>query len=253
MDGFFEELSPTKVQPSRNANALATRLRDTLADKGLLKTRTISIKSWSHQFDLLLQTESLQHVRNVLKWFLENIKGQYTPKVYSAKTFRTKFPQLNNCMKRNLQQVQAETTKVSKEVLKLQKEMGLIWPMGEVEKKLEAMTIQVSFDRMVKFKERLQFRAKSLSGRIDITKAGGNEWLLWKTLHAVIDNIGDPFLFTEGWIRWVHSVAWKWDKWKGHLDKWAFLPQSSRFQELLVLWIRDYSGNTITVDTILEN
>ena len=188
-----------------------------------------------------------------MKWFLEHIKDQYTPKVYSAKSFRMKFPQLNDCMKRSLQQAEVEDVKVSKEVLKLQEEMGLIWPMGKVEKELEAMTIQISLDRIVQFKTKLQLRIKSLSGRIDLTKVGGSDWLLWRTLQTIVEHIGSPILFTEGWIKWIHGVAWKWEKWKGHLDKWAFTPQSTHFKQLLELWIRDYSGNAITVDTILEN
>lgn len=57
-----------------------------------------NIEDWAREFSLLTKLFAGRRIDIVLSWYCANMQWQYAPKVFSARSFVTKFPQLEGSM-----------------------------------------------------------------------------------------------------------------------------------------------------------
>lgn len=255
VSGFFEELEDKPLEDVPPVfRELATHMKTVLEDKGLLRNRKVSINGWTRELFLLtVEGTKLQQIKKVLYWYLENIKLQFVPSAFGGKSFRLKFHQIVSAMNRYLDEQQVEECKILPEVIQLQKEMGLIWPNGTKEKDQEQNTIQVTWDRVVQLRIEFKLRISQLEVQTStLSKAGTKEWVQKRCLEEILHHIGQPRTFVEWWIRDIHRITWNWPAWRGNLVKWAFHRDNKKFRNLVQMWIREFCGNEIDINTILE-
>jgi len=64
--------------------------------------RRVSVHLWEKEFQKLIQEAGKEKVLTVLKWYIKHIGEKYIPSAYSARTFREKFPQIEDAKNRHL-------------------------------------------------------------------------------------------------------------------------------------------------------
>jgi DNA-binding MarR family transcriptional regulator len=106
--GFFEEMY--SISPY---SRYCRTLHDSLLKKNLLQKSKFNKKSWEKSFrDLNIKDQfKKKRISKVLKWYCENIGKPYIPVAHSAKTFCSKFLQIEAAMKRGSSPNKVEVNK----------------------------------------------------------------------------------------------------------------------------------------------
>lgn len=110
-------------ESNKDSMALAQKLLHMLLEARRISIRPAKLTSWALDIQRLYAGRSAittqEEVEKVLKWLEGKLKDKYTPVIFSAKTFRAKFPQIHQAMKRDLGSVQ-----ISDEAIKLTKQLN---------------------------------------------------------------------------------------------------------------------------------
>jgi len=214
---FFSESSPNVSQQDLD---WAERLRVLLVTHR--RTTRARVGVWANEFRLLRKRWGSEEIETVLSWLEQCLTEKYTPAVFSAATFREKFPQLVLAMERERP---PDEVVITDEARKVALRLGdLIW--ANEEKKDELKTIQLSLDVYRQFLSRLRSNRERWPGLVDHLVSVG----------------GDVPGFVETWIRNVHTMAMEWSNWEGNLPGLAIRIGSPRFRRVLNAWVSEYMG-----------
>ena len=98
---------PTKKLSSQEKNKkylpLAKYLSNIIRTKKNVTHTTIQINNWTNDIRQLVEDNkvSIKRVKEVLKWYKQNIGNQYTPVIESGASLRSKFIKLESAMERS--------------------------------------------------------------------------------------------------------------------------------------------------------
>lgn len=213
---------------STENNRLADKLHRLMARHRRMMRKYVR-SSWAREFEILRRRHyNVETIDSVLAWLRANIKGQYTPQVYSASSFRKKFPALQAAMRRQQDNPPPAKVKIGKPVKRLLTETQFMWPNGK-EYAVEEAWMQISYDNYVEFIRRVNtfIRTKYKSRSLGLAK-------------FIYNRSSDPSTFLEGYVKEVHRIAWQWDKWKGDLLRWVFKVPGRIFQERMKQLTTEY-------------
>ena len=225
MTGFFNGPSKGKIAIDNGDLARATRLLKVLI--AARRTSEGNPKAWADEFRKLRKTVSPEQIDQVLGWLEIHIAEKYTPKVFSAQSFRKKFPQLIEAMGRE-ETGWPPDLPISDDARKIAVRLGgLYWPKGE--KPDELKLIQASLDghkAWMNLCRQAKVKHPDQAGLIDCLLAFG----------------GDSNDFVEHWVASVHRIAWTNEQWAGKLVRHAATMKHPRFQKIVAGWICEYKG-----------
>lgn len=95
-----------KSQVNENDRRWSLILVKAIQRKRLTKAK-IQLKNWTPHFRKLRRVDEVEAARieAVLKWFVNHLRDKYTPRAYSAKSFRQKFLEIEDAMERDQKQL----------------------------------------------------------------------------------------------------------------------------------------------------
>lgn len=229
--GFFND---TTAPPQQVDKEHAKKLHAILAAAKRL-TNKASFKVWTNEFRLLHKATTVGRVAAVLAWLPENIKGQYTPHINSAASFRKKFTAIEAAMARG---PAAKPTTISDAARQVSKERQLFWPGGQAEKEQELQFIQTTMDVWDDMRRRLKLCMEDayvadngLDSRLFL-------WLL-QTLSPYTNHVA------AGWLEEIHTYALRRQKagtWQNNMGRYAWHLQHWRIKKFLEVAIYAYCG-----------
>lgn len=201
----------------------------------LLTTRP-SMDRWASEFTALLKLYDEGTVRSVLAWLGTAARAPYTPRVFSASTFKAKFPALLDAAVRAGAAVRGSAiTPEAYAVLEAAGRPG--WPGTEAAD--EAQFVQDSLDTYRRF--RAEVLEAGTSGRISMGLA---EYLV-----AVAPQ---PAEFVRQWVEEIHRTAWEWSGWNGDLLQHSVSYSSRRFRFVVRAWLRGYMGPAVEAEWLFN-
>ena len=105
LPGMDKERSPVNENDRHWASLLVKQLQE----KRLLqrKVNADTIKKWAGHFKKLRKVDEISpdRIDNVLRWYVNHMRDKYTPKAFSAKTFRNKFLDIEQAKERDKKQM----------------------------------------------------------------------------------------------------------------------------------------------------
>lgn len=235
---------PTKESTAENIDRIrADALHGAIAARAGRKTGW-NRRKWADEFRRLRESftdtaEGGKRIKNTLAWYVANIGKEYVPVVACAKTFRTKFENLEAGLKRHQRdRPEIAVGERAENIAKRQcRKNG--WPKGSRDK--VPAVAQISLDNLDKFLKRIGKIAKGdkprtavFAKKIMSNFAGGREG------------------FVDRWLDKVHSQIANWSDWSGDLLPWAFRPQHKLFASMGRGWSQDYSGGTKLWSILME-
>lgn len=197
---FFPQLESTaySLTDLEYAKLLAKAVK-----KATKVQQAFSTKTWAEEFAILgrMLEGDQQRLKTVLEWFCIHITDRYTPQAYSAKTFRTKFAQIERVMQiQQEKNPQVEVSALAYELL--QNHIGrLPWGNGNVEQL--PVAIQRTLDEREKSLQALQQFLTSLDSSVQQVARSVKEWFK------------DPDMFTLVWFAGKAKRYGKWEQWNG--------------------------------------
>lgn len=222
MTGFFSA-------PKHEAYQLEDRERASRLFKLLIENRRTdraNVGRWADEFYKLRSHHAPDEIDAALTWLELNLTGKYVPKVFSAASFRRKFPQLLEAMRRSGDDL--EGIEITEDARRVACNLGgLIWPKDE--KKDEPKAIQASLNNYRAWLNRLRaakVRHPDRAGLIDCLLALG----------------GDPIGFVESWFARLHRSAWEVEGWAGKLGRHVVRIDSPKFRKIVNGWLQEYLG-----------
>lgn len=105
MSKKFDEFNK-KSQFNENDRRWSIILSKAIQKKRLTKSQ-IKLKNWVPYFEKLRKEDeySPSRIEKVLKWFINHLRNKYTPKAFSAKSFRAKFLDIESAMEQDQKQM----------------------------------------------------------------------------------------------------------------------------------------------------
>lgn len=216
--------------PLKKANAgvtprhriLARKLHKAVCDRTCYK-KPIKLDAWSKVFAKLDQEVGQARVDQAIDWYALHVGDEYIPEAFVAKSFRSKFAQIESAMKRQQKKPNLTTINITPEAKKAAEFINnQRWERGG---KNLLPAIQLSIDNFRKF------YAKVFSMPVD------------NGLSHFRDRLKSEFTgtvqFAVDWFQGVRDRWENWSKWHGDLMKHVFVPEADQFQE----W-----GKSISVD-----
>lgn len=221
MTGFFSEQVDCGFTPCQMwADRLAALM---LKARRASKT---SPKRWAAEFCRLRKKRDDDLIESVLAWLELHAADEWTPKVFSARSFRAKFDRLLEAMRRAGDDL--EGIEITEDARKVARNLGgLIWPKDEKRDELKA--IQASLNNYRDWLNQLRaakVRHPDQAGLIDCLLALG----------------GDPLGFVETWFAKLHRVAWEVEGWAGKLGRHVVKTDSPKFCKIVNEWLQEYLG-----------
>lgn len=221
----------------------AERLHLILKSNG--RGQNADLEKWARWFKQLRKRVDISTIRASLDWYAQHIKDPHTPRIKNAQTFVEKFARLQQAIQRSTgERAAPDDLQISDLAQTISKHLGLFWPTKE---KLEELPfIQISLDNYTDYTKRLRVEhagCEHLSTVLDSKHPGiqsSRDWTTTRLLRYLLDNISSPRDFVEAWTIDTHELAWNWEKWRGHLLKWAFRMDSPRFVRRQRQLIQDY-------------
>lgn len=211
--------------------------------------KAISIKSWADQFRLLRKYCTKEEITSTFQWYTQNLLKEFTPKVYSAKKFRTEFHRISKAMERHEDNLLLGRVKITPKGESAAHHFSkLQWP-GREASQLRAFC-QLSINNYSKFEDALKLlfcKLKLESQRK--TKArkdgivSGLDWRNTKTVQWLCENLPTHFQLIDTWLSAAHYTAWHYPSWNGDLLKMHFKTESDRFQMMMSRSYAEYRGD----------
>jgi hypothetical protein len=235
---FFEGLKQSQTPKLKFTEVDATnakQLYETLASKRCIM-RKASIKQWANEFRLLAEYVDQQRIHEVLDWYTANCRAQYVPEAFSAKSFRSKFPNIEAAMERSQPAKRHPITHQGKKLSDWLKQVR-DWP-GETEEDVDQCVEQSLHD----YQEFL-FKLTSTSWKDGLSGGGLN-----RHLHAMLPA---PEEFVKQWMleinQFIHS-----GKFKSTITKLGFRPDHPKFQKTGRTLTTNYCGDGSQWDKLIK-
>lgn len=206
---------PTRAVPATDFDAeCVKKLRTIIAPA---TTAKYSSTAWKDEFRILRQTRTEQEIHSALEHYQKIFGREYTPQILSAKSFRLKFPQLVEAVKREEKRNPAVIVdpKLANCIARL-KVLG--WPKVASEKLPAAC--QISYDNFRAFQKKLDNPPPKDKHLADFLKYVRGHYL----------SGGGPVSFAEGWMRAAHGRVANWADWSGNVLALAFSEDSKEFR-----------------------
>lgn len=219
--------------------------------KSMRLTGPANTSKWSVHFKRLhkdLQGDDAR-IDKVLVWFLNNIKSKYTPRVWSASSFRSKFVPIEDAMARATGDepgIDIEITELAIRIANRLRMKG--WPKGSAEDL--PRVVQISLTNYDEFIARLRKFHEELHG-LDIPKYERDRLA---RIVSYLTNGGLPGAshYVEQWMSTVNESIATWDGWSGDLTKQAFRTDSKMFKRFGRELMSNYCNETKPWDRIME-
>lgn len=231
MAGFTGTKDDTTPQDTEWATALYEALA--LANK----TGKANIQNWANQFRMLRAKEKPATIQTILEWYIGNLNGPYTPKAFSAESFRKKFDRVVEAKARAIPNTGAEPSPAA---LQLSKELGLRWPLpskdkehfSEGTKRQEPSFIETTLRNYDAWRTAvIAARDKAVPDSLD-----------HRLLNHIIASLGERAHFAETYTRHVHALAWRWHAWRGNLAAWAWRATDKHYVKALAATVGEFCG-----------
>jgi hypothetical protein len=241
MTGFFDTPNATKASPQHAA--LATKLAGILLKANRISKAPSNAK-WAVDLAKLETTDNipLGRVAAVVDWLTTNIAHQYTPKVFSAESFRKKFLAIELAMSSGqtgeAASVQQSTTAL-KEAEILISHWGHRWPDGTDTASLP-QAVAASLSNLRAFYEQVKVFRR---GRTDTFA---------ELAALVIQATGQPIDAAEAHWGYVHRGAWRWPNWGGKVLRWVWTTKNNHWRDEMATVSRDYCGRGVVFLNLLE-
>jgi hypothetical protein len=234
----------------------AKRLRNTLLTIRRA-SGPFSVNKWAKQIQLLrtIDDQDEQTISEVVTWFNDHANDQYTPRVYSAETFRKKFCQLQDAMTRERPAAPVGVF-IEPETKEWARKWGKIWPKN-TNKDDELITIQVTRNNYTAFDHELwhailYYRAVAEELKRINGFQNSKDTLPVLMLERLRHDMESVETFTRKWIDNLHRLAHNWDAWTGKLANCGFKRDSLFFIKMGRGWFQAYSGNPKDFDKAME-
>lgn len=202
-----------------NKNSFARKYAKKLMDELLAKNKVSKgdINKWTKEIIKLKAEVGKSRLKEVLLWYIRHFTDKYTPKAYTAKTFREKFYNIEDAMNRsggNITKVKISDT-ATKITAQLQDRP---WPKITTQQLSEA--IQISLDRLKVFVN----KQKSWQEK--------NPKHKYFNFSEVVLQEMDNSVFIKRWFKGVNDRIKNWNDWSGELKGFLFSEDS---KQLLLL------------------
>jgi hypothetical protein len=239
--GVFESKQPRKNSTPTEQDKLAAILLYNTCKKHRLCKSITDISKWANEFKLLRQQLDVSPIRlsKVLRWWTEHTLDRFTPRIYSAKSFRDKFIQIEAVMDRYEPKI--KNVPIGPETIEILGRFGsLKWPAKET-KKQEQLFVQLSFNAYKELHRKIYLLGETLENK----KQKHNPDIDSQLLHYLYWHVlTPPDAFCHHWLINVHKIAWSWDKWDGHLLRFVFHPEQKAFVKWIQRRISDYNATS---------
>jgi hypothetical protein len=219
---FFKFPEPPSKTTEEDA-LWAKQLHSALSKRMIVKK--YSERRWSQEFRLLRTYVEDDHITKVLNWYCQNIRKPFVPLAFSAKSFRNKFPNIEQAMIRDI----GEEVQISEDANQITRRLlNLYWPKITPDELKRA--VQLSLDNYESF-------------------------LSHDTKHFPIpirNKLSSPVVFVEQWFRDLHPSIVDWQEWNGNIIKQAFHHEHKRFRARGRSWANEYCGDPSRWDRLIE-
>lgn len=228
MATLFENRYCSTNNVHKRALKMAEIFRHFVIENHLTRAKTISVQAWAKPFQQIidLDGENWTTLELVLKWYMDNYKGQYTPKAYSPTTFRKKFPKMKAAWSKtcNLAEYEAKAQVVVNRVERLG------WPIDLQTELMPAVC------RSLKFLEQMEsIFTKTVWGERDNA--------LYQHLSKTI---GEHEEFLVYWFERGWSTG---DSWSAATMETG---TNTRFRNMLAKWVLEYGATYTDFERLLE-
>jgi hypothetical protein len=188
--------------------------------------------TWARHIRLLVERDrvSIEGVDLILNWLEDHLHDKYTPRVFSAASFRSKFDRLWEAMRRcDSDQVVA----ISPEIESLCNRLGLIWPQDE--KEHEKTFAQKCYENYTEIASMI--RKTSTNKKVSARLRGLCKWINQAMPPARV--------FAENWLIKAHRVAHNWPKWQGSKALKIFRVEldNRHFEDQIEIWALGFCTN----------
>lgn len=206
------------------------------------RTKNIpSLEKWATEFWKMREIDGItrKRIEQVLIWYCKNFCNPYVPVALAAKSFRSKFINIELAMGREVYSSSIDPKiKITSEAKLIEERNGhLIWP--DVNKKdcnklkqTEFAVIQGSLDNYYSYLGMLH----------DLSESEDTPLRLTALMHHIHEVHGDARLFVQHWMLDIHSMAWNWNAWRGNLGNFVWNYNSKRYQGQVELLTSYFCG-----------
>ena len=238
---FFkpETISPqSKVTPKDVKRA--RKLCQIIYSTGRITCRP-NLTKWTVDIRLCLKDINYEEERldKVLEWLNDHAKDPYTPHIYSAQSFRTKFCQIEDAMNRQVSGYKRPIiTHITREAHRIAENLqNFRWPKDFNDKL--PLAVQMSLDSYQIVWEELD----------KIHHYSGSKKDLVRSLQEYM--MGASNFLLDWFQRQFNRVA-DWNEWSANPMSIAFSEESTLFHQMFLGWVREYTSDRSIGIILLE-
>jgi hypothetical protein len=181
--------------------------------------------------------------KEVLTWYCSHLLDKYTPKAYSAKTFREKFYNIEDAMNRQNSGISKEKeVEISPDADKLAKELKnfYVWPLNSASQLPQVIQLSIN-----NYKTFLCKHNKFLKNDVPEKQQSFGNMLKEVLVH--------PNLFVRIWMLKVNKSVKNWKNWNGDLMFYVFTPKHKLFQQQMGYnWAKEYTCDATRWDKYMK-
>ena len=239
---------PSKVQPSHQK--LAIRLRNAIAASRLSATRNWSIKGWGKEILMLMKKSNLTEgqILQSIEWLDKNRKLKTLPVIRSAKSFKEKFPKLEELMTKSGQTI----TEFHPEVTRIVEKLKNKHPWTIVQLNQLPAACQVTYDNYTKFRQQfvkeLTAMTNSPNYLLNKTDRKHKNGLFGFPERLKQDHLHYPPEFVQVWFNDIYRLH-KNNSYHSLMD-FVFTVDSERFNEWGKELAHQYGNSTLWEKTL---
>jgi len=190
-----------------------------------------NLSNWSIQFKILREEVGYERSKAVMDWFCKNIGNEWLPVACSAKTFRSKFKQIEACMLADPHSVLFDCSRLAPLIERLLNE-GYVFGISS---ESLPFAIRLSYVNARQFITELETLRDKLDQKNykEGSLAHSHRLVHWLTI-----KIGSPMHFVEAWFcHWFRSLR---SDWQTPNKPPVFHVMSPMFQAIGSKWTSEY-------------